>query len=40
MKAKNTTSKKKINQKNKKYRSVTIQIPKKPRRVKIQTPEL
>ena len=42
-KTKKTTSKKKINQKNKKSRSVTIQIPKKPRStrsVKVQTPEL
>ena len=38
-KPKKTTSKKKTNQKNKKSRSVTIQIPEKPRSVKIQTPE-
>ena len=39
-KLKKTRSKKKINQKNKKSRSVTIQILKKPMSVKIQTPEL
>ena len=39
-KPKKTTNKKKINQMNKKSESVTIQIPKKPRRMKIQMPEL
>ena len=38
-KPKQNTNQKKINQKNKKSRSVTIQIPKKPKSVKIQTPE-
>ena len=38
-KPKKTTSKEKTNQKNKKYRSVTIQIPEKPRSVKILMPE-
>ena len=39
-KPKRTTDKTKINQKNKKSRRVTIQISKKPRSVKMQTPEL
>ena len=34
-----STNQKKIKQKNKKSRSVTIHIPKKPRSVKIQTPQ-
>ena len=38
-KTKKSTSKKLTNQKNKKSRSVTTLIPKKPRRVKIQLPE-
>ena len=40
LKPKKTTSKKNINHKKKKSRSVTIQIRKKPRNVNIQTPEL
>ena len=40
MKPRKTTSKKKRNQQNKKSKSVTIQIPKKPMSVKIQTPKL
>ena len=40
LKPKEATNQKKINQKNKKSRSVTIQKHKKPRNVKIQTPEL
>ena len=39
IKTKKSTSKKKTNQKNKKSRSVTTLIPKKPRSMKIQTPE-
>ena len=39
IKLKKTTCKKKTNQRNKKSRSVTTLIPKKPRSVKTQTPE-
>ena len=39
LKPEKTASKKKTRKKNKKFRSVNIQIPEKPRSVKIQMPE-